>query len=51
MVKPPMGISELIPLLKPALKEVRLSEFRGKRVGVDGNTWIFRGAYTCALAS
>ena len=44
-----MGISELLPLLKPALKEVRLSEFRGKRVGVDGNVWIFRGAYSCAL--
>ena len=44
-----MGISQLLPLLKPAFKEVPLSEFRNKRVGVDGNVWIHRGAYACAL--
>ena len=44
-----MGIPQLLPLLKPAMKEVSLSEFRGKRVGVDGNVWIHRGAFSCSL--
>ena len=44
-----MGISQLLPLLKPAFTQVPLSDFKGKRVGVDGNVWIHRGAYACAL--
>ena len=44
-----MGIGNLLPLLKPALKPVSLSEYKNKRVGVDGNLWIHRGAYTCAF--
>lgn len=44
-----MGIHQLLPLLKPAMKEVSLSEFRGKRVGVDGNVWVHRGAFSCSV--
>ena len=44
-----MGIQSLLPLIKPALQQVSLSEFKGKRVGVDGNIWIHRGLFTCAV--
>ena len=44
-----MGIQNLLPLLKPAMKEVGLREFKGKKVAVDGNVWVHRGAYSCAL--
>jgi 5'-3' exonuclease len=44
-----MGIHQLLQILKPAMKPASLSDFRGKRVAVDGNLWIHRGAYSCAL--
>ena len=44
-----MGIQQLLPVLKPAMKEVSLSSFRGKRVAVDGNVWVHRGAFACSL--
>ena len=44
-----MGISSLLPILKPAMKPVSMADYRGQRVGVDGNLWIHRGAYACAL--
>ena len=44
-----MGIASLLPLLKPAMQEKSLSEFRGMRVGVDGNVWVHRGAFSCAF--
>ena len=43
-----MGIHNLLPILKPAITQVSLSDFRGKRVAVDGNVWIHRGSYACA---
>ena len=43
-----MGISNLLQFLKPAVKPAHLSDFRGKRVAVDGNVWVHRGACACA---
>ena len=43
-----MGISGLLPQLRPAMKAVTLSDFKGKRVAVDANVWIHRGTYACA---
>lgn len=43
-----MGIKGLIPLLKPIQKEVKISEYAGQRVAVDGHCWLHRGAFGCA---
>ncbi|KAL1499793.1 hypothetical protein AB1Y20_012478 [Prymnesium parvum] len=43
-----MGISGLLPQLRPAMKLISLSALRGERVGVDANVWIHRGTYACA---
>ena len=44
-----MGISGLLPLLKSATEHVSLSRFKGKLIAVDGNVWIHRGTYSCAM--
>jgi len=37
-----MGINGLLPLLSPVTKTRHLSEFRLKRIGVDGYVWLHR---------
>ena len=44
-----MGIAGLLPLLKSVTEHVPLSRFKGKLIAVDGNVWIHRGTYACAL--
>lgn len=44
-----MGVSGLLPVLKPITERVNVSTFRGRRVGVDGFAWLHRGGYACAL--
>ncbi|KAI8376386.1 PIN domain-like protein [Radiomyces spectabilis] len=44
-----MGISGFLPLLKSIHESVHLSSFAGKTVAVDGNVWMHRGAFTCAV--
>jgi len=43
-----MGISGLLPLLKPIHKNKHLSEFAGKTVAVDAYVWLHKGVYACA---
>ncbi|KAK9791822.1 hypothetical protein WJX73_000964 [Symbiochloris irregularis] len=43
-----MGISGLHPVLRPYLREIHVSEYRGRRVGCDALAWLHRGA--CARA-
>ena len=43
-----MGISGLLPALKPIHKTKRLDEFQGKRIAVDGYVWLHKGVYSCA---
>ena len=43
-----MGVIGLLPVLRPAMKQVNLTELKGQRVGVDANVWIHRGTYPCA---
>lgn len=43
-----MGISGLLPLLKPIQRRRHLSEFAGQTVAVDAYVWLHRGAYACA---
>ncbi|GAB0491288.1 hypothetical protein MMPV_002540 [Pyropia vietnamensis] len=44
-----MGVSGLLPVLRPITERVNVSSFRGRRVGVDGFAWLHRGGYACAL--
>ena len=44
-----MGIQGLLPLLKSVTEHVPLSRFKGKLIAVDGNVWIHRGTYACAM--
>ena len=37
-----MGVNGLLKYLKPHLKEVRLSEFKGKAIGIDISIWIHK---------
>ena len=43
-----MGISGLLPLLKPACTQSNLDKFRGCTVAVDVYCWMHRGAFGCA---
>jgi len=44
-----MGVAGLSAFLKRSGKRTSLSEFKGKRVAVDGNVWLHRGTYSCAV--
>jgi len=43
-----MGISGLLPLLKPACRPASLSDFKGSTVAIDVYCWLHKGAFGCA---
>ncbi|KAI0077360.1 PIN domain-like protein [Panus rudis PR-1116 ss-1] len=43
-----MGISGLLPLLKPIQVQRHLSEYSGQTIAVDAYVWLHRGTYACA---
>ncbi|KAJ2999575.1 Rad2 nuclease [Globomyces sp. JEL0801] len=43
-----MGISGLLPVLKPIQRQIHLSALSGLVVGVDAYVWLHRGAFGCA---
>jgi exonuclease 1 len=43
-----MGISGLLPLLKPIQVQKHLSEYAGQTLAVDAYVWLHRGVYSCA---
>lgn len=43
-----MGITALLKQLAPCLADSHVERFRGQTVAVDGNTFIFRGCYSCS---
>lgn len=43
-----MGISGLLPLLKPIQVNKHLSDFAGQTLAVDAYVWLHRGVYACA---
>lgn len=45
-----MGIKDLLSLLKPAIKPCHISEYRGKKVAVDGNVSSPERFYTCSCS-
>jgi hypothetical protein len=44
-----MGITGLLPLLKPVVKDGHVSQFKGKTVAVDGYVWLHRAVYGCCV--
>ena len=43
-----MGIQGLHQVLKPALKDVNLSSFKGSTAVIDIMVWLYKGAYSCS---
>ena len=43
-----MGISGLLPMLKPACKPSHVSQFRGKTFAIDVYCFLHKGAFGCA---
>jgi exonuclease 1 len=44
-----MGITGLLPLLKPITKAVHIEKYEGKTIVIDGYSWIHKGIYGSAL--
>ena len=44
-----MGISGLLPVLKPTHRQVHLKDYHGKSIAVDGYVWLHKAAFGCAL--
>ncbi|KAI1170893.1 hypothetical protein F4777DRAFT_567547 [Nemania sp. FL0916] len=44
-----MGITGLLPLLKSIQRPTKLGKISGDVFGVDGYSWLHRGAHSCAL--
>ena len=43
-----MGVSGLLKALASITEPMRISDYAGKRVGIDGYCWLHRGVYGCA---
>lgn len=43
-----MGVQGLLQLLKPAMRDANLSQFRNQTAVVDIMTWLYKGAFSCA---
>lgn len=44
-----MGISKLLQLTKSIHQSIHIKQYGGKVVAVDGNVWLHKGAFACAL--
>ncbi|KAG0176435.1 Rad2 nuclease [Apophysomyces sp. BC1034] len=44
-----MGISGLLQLTKSIHQSIHIKEYGGRVVAVDGNVWLHKGAFACAL--
>lgn len=44
-----MGVQGLLQLLKPALRDCHLKQFENQTAAVDVMTWLYKGAYSCAM--
>mmetsp|Transcript_43923 Transcript_43923/g.73203 ORF Transcript_43923/g.73203 Transcript_43923/m.73203 type:complete len:439 (-) Transcript_43923:407-1723(-) len=44
-----MGIQNLLQQLKSVSNELHVQEYRGRKVAVDGYSWLHKGVYGCAL--
>jgi len=44
-----MGIKDLLQTIKPALKEIKVWDLRGKTAVIDVMVWLYKGAYSCSF--
>jgi exonuclease 1 len=44
-----MGITGLLPILKPICESKHVDAFAQRRVGIDASSWLHKGAFSCAL--
>ncbi|CAN0005780.1 unnamed protein product, partial [Laminaria digitata] len=43
-----MGITGLLPLLKPVTKDIHIRDLKGLTVGIDTYCWLHKGIYSCS---
>ena len=43
-----MGITGLLQVLKPNLKQKSLRQYSNKRIAIDGYAWLHKAAYSCS---
>lgn len=44
-----MGISGLLPLLKPVTKDNHISSYSNRRIAIDGYAWLHKAVYGCCV--
>lgn len=44
-----MGVSGLLPQLKPIQNPVSLARYQGETLAIDGYAWLHRSAHSCAM--
>lgn len=44
-----MGITGLLPLLKPVTKDSNISSYRNKTIAIDGYAWLHKAVYSCCM--
>lgn len=44
-----MGIPGLLPTLKSITRHEHISRYQGKKVAIDGYSWLHKGAYGCSV--
>lgn len=44
-----MGIKGLLQVVKPILKSGHISDYRGKKVAIDGYCWLHKSVYSCCV--
>ena len=43
-----MGITNLLPLLSSVIKKTHISKYKGKKIGIDGYSWLYKSAFSCS---
>lgn len=44
-----MGITGLLPLLKPVTKSSHISSYNQKTIAIDGYAWLHKAVYSCSM--
>jgi exonuclease-1 len=44
-----MGISGLLPFLKPISRNVHLRDFQGETIGIDAYSWLHKAVFSCSF--
>ena len=43
-----MGIQGLHQIIKPAMKEVSITDFKNQKAVIDIMVWLYKGSYACS---